>query len=229
MVAHRVIGGPGGVDEGSMVSFVRELLRLAEAGGKGDDTGNDGVGVGGGDIGVVLANTGQLLWWSEGDPQHGVAPRALTRQALAAIPMRSAVHDAPSGGDLLVIPGHHDARDHVRAMFEDVLPALAPSARAPIDVVAVGDAVDAVETYFDRPDTWRRWRDRLASFANVGGYHPVWELKCNDFKQFLREVSLCCNPLSLNITSHVSPHRMFLFSHFHAYLSTSTPRFPIFR
>ena len=179
VVAHRVIGGAGGVDEGSMVSFVRELLRPDDSTG---DTGDN-------QVGVVLANTGQLLWWDKGDPRHEVAPRALTLNALASAPMRSAVHDGPRGSDLPVVPGHRNAHEHVRTIFEDVLPALAPGGRAPIDLVAVGDAVDAVDAYLVRPDVWCRWRDRLACFANVGGYYPVWELKCDGFKQFLREVS----------------------------------------
>ena len=163
VVAHRVIGGPGGVDKGSMVSFVRPVLEEGQV-----------------DVGVILANMGQLLWWAEGDP-----PRPLTRHALAAAPRRSAVHDFPRGAG---VPNHGSASEHVRAIFEEVVPALAPIS-ATLDIVAIGDAVDVVETYLDREDVWSRWRSRLGCFVNVGGYFPAWELKCDGFKQFLRDVS----------------------------------------
>ena len=185
VVAHRVIGGPGGVDKGSMVSFVRAFL----------DEGQ-------GRVGVILANMGQLLWWAEGDP-----PRPLTRSALAGAPMRSAVHDFPSGA---AIPNHGSTSEHVRAIFEEVVPALVPTTAA-LDIVAVGDAADVVEAYLDHEDVWGRLRSRLGCFANVGGYFPVWELKCDGFKQFLRNVSFLCQdpilcPLSFYATIYHIHH-----------------------
>ncbi|RYP75098.1 hypothetical protein DL771_002559 [Monosporascus sp. 5C6A] len=170
VLAHRVIGGPGGVDKGSMVSIVSSLQQQRSSP-------TDAAAPG-----VILANTGQLLWC----PSAG---RTLTRYAFDAAPMKSAVHE----GRLVDehrnrVPGNRGVAEHVRYVFESVVPAFVdPSKEARIDVVAVGDAAEAVERYLDGEAAWARWGNRVSCFANVGGYYPTWELKCEGFKQFLRD------------------------------------------
>ncbi|RYO79930.1 hypothetical protein DL762_007903 [Monosporascus cannonballus] len=170
VLAHRVVVGPGGVNKGSMVSIVYSLQQQ-----RSSPTGAAAPG-------IILANTGQLLWC----PSAG---RALTRHAFDAAPMKSAVHE----GRLVDehrnrVPGNHSVAEHVRYVFESVIPAFVdPRKEARIDVVAVGDAVEAVQRYLDGEAAWARWGNRVSCFANVGGYYPTWELKCEGFKQFLRD------------------------------------------
>ncbi|RYP77712.1 hypothetical protein DL769_003332 [Monosporascus sp. CRB-8-3] len=170
VLAHRVVGGPGGVNKGSMVSVVTSLQRQRSSPADAAAPG------------VVLANTGQLLWC----PSAG---RALTRHAFDAAPMKSAVHDGRLVDERRNrVPGNRGVAEHVRYVFESVVPAFVdPRREARIDVVAVGDAAEAVERYLDGEAAWARWGGRVSCFANVGGYYPAWELKCEGFKQFLRE------------------------------------------
>ncbi|RYP13594.1 hypothetical protein DL767_010666 [Monosporascus sp. MG133] len=170
VLAHRVIGGPGGVDKGSMVSIVTSLQQQRSSP-------TDAAAPG-----IILANTGQLLWC----PSAG---RALTRYAFDAAPMKSAVHEGRLvDEDRNRVPGNRSVAEHVRYVFESVVPAFVdPRKEARIDVVAVGDAAEAVEKYLDGEAVWARWGNRFGCFANVGGYYPTWELKCEGFKQFLRD------------------------------------------
>ncbi|RYP93133.1 hypothetical protein DL770_000707 [Monosporascus sp. CRB-9-2] len=170
VLAHRVIGGPGGVDKGSMVSIVTSLQQQRSSPADASAPG------------VILANTGQLLWC----PSAG---RVLTRYAFDAAPMKSAVHEGRLvDEDRNRVPGNRSVAEHVRYVFESVVPAYVDPSKEPrIDVVAVGDAAEAVEKYLDGEAVWARWGNRIGCFANVGGYYPTWELKCGGFKQFLRD------------------------------------------
>ncbi|RYP48521.1 hypothetical protein DL768_005600 [Monosporascus sp. mg162] len=170
VLAHRVIGGPGGVDKGSMVSIVASLQQQRSSP-------TDAAAPG-----IILANTGQLLWC----PSAG---RSLTRCAFDAAPMKSAVHEGRLvDEDRNRVPGNRSVAEHVRYVFESVVPAFVdPRKEARIDVVAVGDAAEAVEKYLDGEAVWARWGNHFGCFANVGGYYPTWELKCEGFKQFLRD------------------------------------------
>lgn len=217
VIAHRVISGSGGVNKGSMVSVVSALQQqrasaedsrppgvvIANPGqliwwlppsqryhhhddpqNKSQNQGplpvvNGGNGVKGEDVGAGKAEDAE-------EPK----PRAMIRTAFQGALMRSAVHD---GGVIDErrnrIPENRNPGEHVRYIFESVVPALVPG-DAKLDVVAVGDSVDAVEKYLDWGPVWSRWQGRIGCFANVGGYYPSWELKCDGFKQFLRDVSI---------------------------------------
>jgi hypothetical protein len=188
ILAHRILGGPGGVDRGSMVSVVRALQQHGSGPGNEDTA-----------PGFILANTGQTTW----SPELG---RALTRVGINGAPMPSAVHNGPRdcdededaaqyGGTASDrIPGNHDARDHIRAIFEDVVPVLVAAA-ATLDVIAVGDSADELEGYLDWTVTWARLSGRLNCLAIVGGYYEMDKLKCDGFREFMREVSFGFLPL----------------------------------
>lgn len=183
VLAHRVVGGAGGIDEGSMVSIVR-ALQDQDQDVRVRDREVAGVGVG-----VILANTGEAWWWPEGR-------RALCyRQSLGA-PMRSAAmrgrwFDPRRNG----VPGNADAEDHVRCIFESLLggsdeeesSALGLAEDAVVEVIGLTDGAVAVERYLDA--NWDRWSGRIGCLALVGGGEGVDELKDEGFKKFLREVS----------------------------------------
>lgn len=170
MLAHRVIGGPGGVDKGSLVSIVRALQ--AQKSGPGDDSAP----------GIILANTSQLVWSAE-------LKRALCQVAAEGAPMPSAVR----GGMLITddknrVAENRTAKDHVRYIFEKVVPACT-RVDAALDIIGLGDGADVVEDYLDWGVTWSRLQGRVRCFAILGGFKAVDELQCESFKAFLREVS----------------------------------------
>lgn len=169
VLAHRVIGGQGGVGEGSVISLVKDILATG--------------------AGVILANTGERWWWPDGQ-------RPLCHRDSLGVKMKSCVHKVGSfDPDVNQIPGSEDVAAHVGSVFERILDItrkdeeneglLASSAR--IQLVAVGEAAPAVEAYLD--ENWGRWRDKIACLAMLGDGQPVHELKDSGFKTFLREVS----------------------------------------
>ncbi|KAI1843701.1 hypothetical protein JX266_010147 [Neoarthrinium moseri] len=173
ILAHRVLGGPGGVDNGSMVSVVKTLQAQPSSPTDSDDHDASPPG-------IVLANTGQTVW-------SPALRRTLTLVGSGGAPMPSAVHAGPRwDGERERVPGNGDAREHIAYVFDQVVPALV-GAGAGLDVIAVGDGADALEQYLDWPVTWARLAGRLNCLAIVGGYHAADNIKCSAFREFLRK------------------------------------------
>lgn len=169
IVAGRVANGPGGINEGSMVSIVRALASQRSS---PDDASPPG---------IVLANTGQTYWWPEGK-------RAITVSASAALPLPSLMHkgirEVPS---LNGIPGNENPREHVKCVFDQVLGCMAGE-QAVVDVVAIGETCEIVEKFLDGKEAWGVWGKRLGSLVLLG---PVFEadgLTNGEFKDFLAKV-----------------------------------------
>jgi hypothetical protein len=188
VLAHRVLSGPGGIDKGSMVSVIKEIGQQRSSPADSSPPG------------IILANTGQTHFWS---PE---LQRPLTIAGSEGAPMPSAAHCGISirEGENRV-PENGNMREHIRYIFEKVVPAFV-GAKAGLDILAVGDAADAVEQYLDWGVTWGRLEGMINCMAIVGGYHPVEELQCEGFVQFLREV--CCisyNPFHLSLFAGIDP------------------------
>ncbi|KAL7812593.1 Arb2 domain-containing protein [Trichoderma aethiopicum] len=182
LVAGRVANGPGGIDEGSMVSLVRALASQRSS---PDDASPPG---------IVLANTGQTYWWPEGK-------RAITVSASAALPLPSLMHkgirEVPS---LNGIPGNENPREHVKCVFDQVLGCMAGE-KAVVDVVAIGETCEIVEKFLDGQEAWEVLGRRLGSLILLG---PVFEadgLTNGEFKDFLakraRGYLLCSEPAGI--------------------------------
>lgn len=171
VLAHRVLGGKGGIDKGSLVSVVKALLQQQCS--PADPSAP----------GIILANLGELIWWPEGK-------RTLNRFAFDGTPMPSAAHlgnyiDARVN----CVPGHETPAAHVKRIFEDVVPMFA-NETAGMDVIGLGDGADVVESYLNCYATWERVGHRINCFASVGGQYPAWEVKCDGLREFLKDVSL---------------------------------------
>lgn len=232
VLAHRVISGQGGVDEGSVVSLVKALLGSKN---KNDSNNNGEAAATENDTettktGVILANTGERWWWPQGQ-------RALAHRDSLGVKMKSCVHKTGSFNPAInLIPGSEDVGAHVRSVFERVLANdddhdkeqeeeqvsfVAPGAR--IQIIAVGEAATAVETYLDQ--NWGRWKGKVDCLAMLGDGKPVYDLDNEGFKKFLREVSGV--PVS-DVERGDQPSAVFSFSrHQRAVRSpTNTPLLP---
>ncbi|KAK0716912.1 Arb2 domain-containing protein [Lasiosphaeria miniovina] len=167
VLAHRVVGGSGGINKGSVVDFVKGLKTQKSSAADASAPG------------IIIANTGELFWWPEGH-------RGLTPRGRHAIPMASAVHYGryfdPSKN---TIPGQPTAAEHVRYIFDKVIPALVPK-NAKVDVIAVGDAADHAEQYLDNEGKWAELGRRLNCLVNLGGYYDAARFKCEGFKAFMK-------------------------------------------
>ncbi|KAI0379085.1 Arb2 domain-containing protein [Hypomontagnella monticulosa] len=167
VLAQRVVGGAGGVSKGSMVSIVSKLQKQRSSPSDSSPPG------------IILANMGELLWWPAGN-------RALSVHAFNGTPRKSAVHFGHEVTDKNKIPHNADMKEHVHYIFDEVIPHFVKDS-AKIDVVGVGDSAETVEQYLDLPPIWPQWKDRISSLSLVGGMHPVWELKNDEFVNvFLR-------------------------------------------
>ncbi|KAH0491752.1 hypothetical protein TgHK011_003162 [Trichoderma gracile] len=182
ILAGRVANGPGGIDEGSMVSVVRALASQRSS---PDDASPPG---------IVLANTGQTYWWPEGK-------RAITVSASAALPLPSLVHkgirEVPA---LNRIPGNENPTEHVKYIFDKVLGSMAGE-KAVVDVVAIGETCEVVEKFLDGKEAWDAWGKRLGSLILLGPVFEAEALKKVQFKDFLakraRGYLLCSEPAGI--------------------------------
>ncbi|KAF3768526.1 hypothetical protein M406DRAFT_44771 [Cryphonectria parasitica EP155] len=171
VIAHRVIGGAGGVDAGSMVSVIKILqAQGGEADGeKGESS-----------LGIVLANPGENWWWPEGG-------RALSYRQSMGVKMRSAAHKGifynPEVND---IPCNTDVDAHIECVFETVLsnPEFVDGG-ATLEVLAVSDAAVAVQKYLD--ENWDRWAGRIGCLALLALGMGEDEFRNENFAKFLRE------------------------------------------
>lgn len=197
VIAHRVIGGAGGVDKGSMVDIARALLQNDHDQDK-DQTQDKNNANGTTEIdntvpGLILANTGELWWWPKGG-------RGLTPRGAQGAPMRSAVHwgrfrdDGPQGGGSNTVLLNGSPTAHVRCVFEQVLGnADLVASDAVVQIVAVGDGAAAAQRVLD--GGWARWGGRIGCLAMCGGGLDADSVRDAGFREFLREVSLFSPPI----------------------------------
>ncbi|KAH8662124.1 hypothetical protein BX600DRAFT_550951 [Xylariales sp. PMI_506] len=168
ILAHRVIGGRGGVDKGSLCGIVKTLRQQSAS---LDDASPPG---------IILANTGQSYW----SPELG---RPLTRIGMEGAPRPSAVHGSPLEDDEKNrVRGNRNCLEHICYIFEELLPAYAHD-EARIDILAIGDAAEALEQYLDNSSMWPILVERMNCLIIIGGYLPVDDLQRDGLKQFLRE------------------------------------------
>ncbi|KAF7547634.1 hypothetical protein G7046_g8943 [Stylonectria norvegica] len=172
MLAGRVANGPGGLNQGSMVSVVRALQEQASSPTNFSPPG------------VVLANMGQRYWWPEGN-------RALTITASADIPLPSIVHAGrkyvPSLND---IPGSETANKHLETIFQKLGSDWAAD-HTMIDVVAIGESCDIIEKFLDNPGNWETWGSRLSSMVLIGSVYCTERLTNDALKLFLAKRARC--------------------------------------
>ena len=171
VIAGRVVNGPGGVSQGSMVFLVQALSAqvLSE-----EDQSTPG---------IVIANTGQTYWWPEGD-------RPLTITSSGEIPLSSLA----SAGRRMIpqlnqVRGNESSEKHVEHMLGTALPILL-NKEAKLEIIAVGDSCDAVQQYFDIKENWDIWKGRLSGMVLAGTVYDTTDLVNNELKEFLAKVSL---------------------------------------
>ena len=132
------------------------------------------------DVGVVIANLGQLLWYRRGR-------KALSFTSWHAIPRPTAVTPALSVTDKNLIPKNNDPREHIACIFEEVLAPLVDKG-CKLDFIAVGNgALDLVE--FLQQD-WGRWEKGMEAMAVLSGYVWTTEFFNPGFMDFWRKVRL---------------------------------------
>ncbi|KAH6605272.1 hypothetical protein Trco_006979 [Trichoderma cornu-damae] len=166
LVARRVANGPGGINEGSMVSVVGAVKSQLSS------------PVDASPPGIVLANMGQTHWWPEG-------MRAVTVTASSAAPLPSLVHkgrrQVPALND---IPGSEGPTEHAKYVLGEVLGSLTAE-NALVDIIAIGESCEIVERVLDDGETWETWSKRLNSLVFLGPVYEAEGLKNEKLKDFM--------------------------------------------
>ncbi|KAK4102927.1 hypothetical protein N658DRAFT_551505 [Parathielavia hyrcaniae] len=169
VLAHRVIGGRGGITRGSVVGFVDALSKQQSSATDATPPG------------LVIANPGELWWWPEGG-------RGLTPSERHGVPMASAVHYGryhdPKVNE---VPGHRTVAEHVNGVFETVVMGGLVNKEAKVDVIVIGDVATDVEGYLNDDAVWERVGGRLTTMVILGGSYNSKDFRCEGFKQFMKE------------------------------------------
>ncbi|KAL8820959.1 MAG: hypothetical protein Q9223_000913 [Gallowayella weberi] len=115
------------------------------------------------DPGVIVANTGQLLWYRGGQ-------RAVTQTTWLALPRQWAV-SAPMAVDeeRNRVPGNRDPQEHVAYIFNEVIPAMCKK-DVKIDVIGMGDGGPMVAEYLQA--NWERCEGKVQAVCVGSG--PIW-------------------------------------------------------
>lgn len=170
ILALRIANGRGGISKGSMVSVV-QALRLQPMTALDRST-----------PGIVIANMGQRYWW----PKDG--GRCLTVQASQAVRRPSLVHlgwkHAPS---VHQVPGNENPARHIEHIFDEVLTKIVGKS-AKIDIIAISESCELVETFLDVQDNWKIWGPRLNAMLLLGSVYSTTSLTNENFKRFLARV-----------------------------------------
>lgn len=85
------------------------------------------------------------------------------------------------------IPGNENEANHVRYVFEEVVPKMA-NPHAKLDIIGVGDGASEVVSYLQ--SAWETWKDRVQAIAVGTGYMwPGEEVYNADFASFWGRVN----------------------------------------
>jgi len=164
--AHRIIGGRGGINQGSAVNLVKYIKSQAFTTENVDSPG------------IILANMGQLRWWRKGQ-------KAVTQTSWFALPQKSAVEPPYCfSEEKNTIPGNRTTAEHVNTIFNQVVENLAhPDAK--LSLIGVSDGAVQVSLFLNDEKNFEKWGHRVDAFASVASYFHAHEITNPKFADFL--------------------------------------------
>jgi Arb2 domain-containing protein len=168
ILAHRIAGGSGGINTGSMVSIVQALQKQSIS---AKDTSPPG---------IIITNAAQKLW----DPED---KRAVTVRAHAKLRLPSLVHQGRQIDSRNWIPSNEDPFDHMDYILSKVLPQYG-KANCRLDFIAIGIGADELEAYMD--DTgWSKVGKQINTLTTLGSTMSTDRLNNKEYMKFRTQVS----------------------------------------
>ncbi|KAI8284946.1 hypothetical protein K4K59_007311 [Colletotrichum sp. SAR11_240] len=165
-VALRVANRSGGIDKGSMVSIVRELLKQRSSATDASPPG------------IILANAGELWWWPEGQ-------KPLSPVSACAVPMASMVHHGRAHNPKVhAIPKNEHPLAHIEYVLNEAVPAIT-AATASLDIIGIGLSADHIMKALDNPDTFDAIGKRINTLSVIGCSTSADELSHEPLKDLL--------------------------------------------
>ncbi|KAL8733589.1 MAG: hypothetical protein Q9166_001998 [cf. Caloplaca sp. 2 TL-2023] len=126
--------------------------------------------------GILVANTGQLLWYRGGQ-------RAVTQTTWQALPRQWAVSPPMEiDEERNRVVGNRDPKEHVAYIFDEVIPKMCKKDVA-MDVIGMGDGGPIVAEYLQ--GNWEKWEGKVKAVAVGSG--GIWlgdKIEEGKFKKF---------------------------------------------
>ncbi|KAL5043533.1 hypothetical protein BDW71DRAFT_119048 [Aspergillus fruticulosus] len=159
--AYRTIGTES-INAGSAVDFVKAIVHPNQDVESASETQSKATKKG--DVAVVLANTGQLVW-------HCGLGKAMTIVTRLALPRPSAVDPPLAETRRNKIPGNENWQEHVNSVFEGILAARGRLVRrdAMIDVIGAAEGGLGAVRYLAR--NWPAWRNNISALCLANPLH----------------------------------------------------------
>ncbi|CAN9265758.1 unnamed protein product [Alternaria alternata] len=185
ILAYRQLQRELGVNGGSVVNFVKEMIKRSSA---DNDAEKDASIFRDGYVledkattpALIVLNTGQLLYSHKYD-------RAMTLRSWSAMPRKSVAHDMIRIHDEENrVPGHRDAKDHVTTVFDQVI--CNPdrvSADAEVYVIAIEDGTESVFKLLT--DNFDKYGTRITAMALIHSLVDDSQVKDRRVRAFLHQ------------------------------------------
>ncbi|RYO03258.1 hypothetical protein AA0119_g4890 [Alternaria tenuissima] len=185
ILAYRQLQRELGINGGSVVNFVKEMIKRSSA---DNDAEKDASIFRDGYVledkatppALIVLNTGQLLYSHKYD-------QAMTLRSWSAMPRKSVAHDMIRIHDEENrVPGHRDAKDHVKTVFDQVI--CNPdrvSADAEVYVIAIEDGTESVLKLLT--DNFDKYGTRITAMALIHSLVDDSQVKDRRVRAFLHQ------------------------------------------
>ncbi|KAH7067094.1 Arb2 domain-containing protein [Paraphoma chrysanthemicola] len=185
ILAYRQLQRELGINGGTAVNFVKEIVKRSNTGDAAHKYNNifdDGHGVKDDDDTptLVVLNTGQLLYSHKYN-------QAMTLRSWSAMPRKSIAHDMVRvHQEENSIPGHRDAKEHIRSVFDSVLynkDRVSPEAE--IYVIAIEGGTDNLLKILD--EDFDHYGSRITAMALIHSLIDDSQVKNPTLRAFLHQ------------------------------------------
>ncbi|KAL5343426.1 Arb2 domain-containing protein [Aspergillus crustosus] len=170
--AYRTVGSES-INAGSVVDFAKAVLRPDGDTDQAHDTTNgftttklSSKGKKNGDVALVLANTGQLVW-------HCGSGQAMTINSWLSLPRASAVDPPLAESKRNKIPGNANWQEHVDSVFDGIINARGQLVREDVKISVIGAAEGGLGAVRYLARNWETWHPYISAICLATPLHTL--------------------------------------------------------